>query len=127
MSERKKSKILRAGCPVCIQEVDTYTDEGVLKIENHNYRDSDLQCSGSGYELNKTTDENEKLLEEAIAAVNLFDQANTGGAIELLGSRGVIAKGAIDNLRNVINKDRKLTILIREQASGNYKGKGKEM
>lgn len=49
--KNKESKIVKAGCPVCLQEVDTYTDEGVLKIENHNYRDSDLQCPGSGEEL----------------------------------------------------------------------------
>lgn len=51
MSERKETEMLKAGCPVCLQEVDTYTDEGTLKIENHNYRDSDLQCPGSGDEL----------------------------------------------------------------------------
>lgn len=53
-NERQKEKnliISKAGCPVCFQEVDTYTDEGVLKIENHNYRNSDLQCPGSGEEL----------------------------------------------------------------------------
>lgn len=60
----------------------------------------------------------EKLLKEAVAVVNLFDQANTGRTIELLGSRGIIVKGAIDDLRDVVNKDRKLTILTREQASG---------
>lgn len=49
--ENKESNTLKAGCPVCLQEVDTYTDEGVLKIENHNYRDSELQCPGSGDEL----------------------------------------------------------------------------
>ena len=57
----------------------------------------------------------EKLLEEAIAVVNLFDQANTGRTIELLGSRGEIAKDAIDDLRDIINKDEKLAILTREQ------------
>lgn len=49
--EKAENKILKAGCPVCLQEVDTYTYEGVLKIENHNYRDSSLQCPGSGDEL----------------------------------------------------------------------------
>ena len=49
--EKVKNKILKAGCLICLQAVDTYTDEGVLKIENHNYRDSDLQCPGSGEEL----------------------------------------------------------------------------
>ena len=46
-----ENKILKIGCPVCLQEVDTYTDEGVLKIENHNYRNSNFQCPGSGDEL----------------------------------------------------------------------------
>lgn len=63
----------------------------------------------------KDVEGKEKLLEEAIAAVNLFDQANTGRAIELLGSRGKIAKDAIDDLRDIINKDGKLTMLTREQ------------
>jgi len=49
--EGKESKILKVGCPVCLQKVDTYTDEGVLKIENHNYKGYDLQCPGSGDEL----------------------------------------------------------------------------
>lgn len=46
--ENKESKILKATCPICLQEVDVYTDVGVLRIEIHNYRNSDLQCSGSG-------------------------------------------------------------------------------
>lgn len=50
-TECKEPEILRTGCPVCLQEVGTYTDEGVLKIENHHYRDSELQCPGSGDEL----------------------------------------------------------------------------
>lgn len=49
--ENKESKILKAYCHICLQEADTYTDEGILKIENHNYRDSDLQCPGSGDEV----------------------------------------------------------------------------
>lgn len=51
--DKVDNKILKAGCPVCLQEVDTYTDEGVLKIENHNYRNSNLQCPGSGDELER--------------------------------------------------------------------------
>ncbi len=39
---------LKVGCPVCLQEVDTYLDGTDLKIENHNYRNSELQCPGSG-------------------------------------------------------------------------------
>ena len=49
--EKVENKILKACCHICLQEVDTYTDEGVLKIENHNYRNSDLQCPGSGDEV----------------------------------------------------------------------------
>lgn len=51
MPEMKESEIVKVGCPTCLQEVDTYTDEGVLKIENHNYKDSNLQCPGSGDEV----------------------------------------------------------------------------
>lgn len=38
----------KVGCPVCLQEVDIYKDEGIIRIENHNYRNSVLQCPGSG-------------------------------------------------------------------------------
>jgi hypothetical protein len=51
--ECKESKILEVICPVCLQKVGTYTDEGLLKIDNHNYEDSQyaLVCPGSGDEL----------------------------------------------------------------------------
>lgn len=49
--KKAEKKKLKSGCPVCLQEVDTYTDEGMVKLENHNYRDSDLQCPGSGEKL----------------------------------------------------------------------------
>lgn len=48
--KKAEKKKLKAGCPVCLQEVDTYIDEGIVKLENHNYRDSDLQCPGGGDE-----------------------------------------------------------------------------
>lgn len=46
--EIKNDENLKAGCPVCLQEVMIYRNEGKIKIENHNYRDSELQCPGSG-------------------------------------------------------------------------------
>lgn len=49
--KKVENKESEAGCPVCFQEVDIYTDKGIVRIENHNYRDSDLQCPGSGDEL----------------------------------------------------------------------------
>ena len=42
---------IKAICPVCLQEVCTYKDKGTLKIEIHNYRDSELSCPGGGDEL----------------------------------------------------------------------------
>lgn len=60
-------------------------------------------------------DKQKKLLKGAIFVVDLFDQANTGGAIENLGHRGEILKSAIDDLRDIINENGKLTILTREQ------------
>lgn len=48
IARKADSDTLRAGCPVCLQEVGTYINEGILKIENHTYRDSELQCPGSG-------------------------------------------------------------------------------
>lgn len=42
---------IKAICPVCSQEVCTYRDEETLKIETHNYRDSELSCPGGGDKL----------------------------------------------------------------------------
>ncbi len=42
---------IKAICPVCLQEACTYRDEGMLKIEIHNYRDSELSCPGGGDKL----------------------------------------------------------------------------
>ncbi len=59
--------------------------------------------------------EKEKTVEEAaVLAVNLFDQANTGGVIEKMGSRGFSVSQAIDSLREVLNKDEQKTILNEE-------------
>ena len=57
----------------------------------------------------------------AIDVVNMFDQANTNGAIEKLGfdQRGLLLKRAITDLRNALNADEKQTILTEEQA-GSY-------
>lgn len=57
------------------------------------------------------------LEESAIYVVNMFDQANTGGAVENLGSRGRLLKQAIEELRVVINKHRKKTILTSKQVN----------
>jgi hypothetical protein len=42
------------------------------------------------------------LLQEAKGVILMFDQANTNGTIESLGSRGVLLKQAVDDLRKVI-------------------------
>ena len=47
--------------------------------------------------------------------VDLFDQANTGAAIENMGSRGQELSRAVDDLRNVLNRDQKTTILDQGQ------------
>lgn len=61
--------------------------------------------------------EPETLESAATWVVDLFDQANTGHAIELMGSRGEILKGAIEDLRNILNSDSQKTILDTKQAN----------
>jgi hypothetical protein len=64
----------------------------------------------------------ETLREAAIGAVNLFDQANTGNAIGALGYRGGLAISAINDLREVLNRWAKQTILTGEQANDHGEG-----
>ena len=61
--------------------------------------------------------EPETLESAATWVVDLFDQANTSHAVELLGSRGEILKGAIEDLRNILNADSQKTILDGRQAN----------
>lgn len=46
----------------------------------------------------------DEILEEAKWVVMMFDQANTGGRIEGLGSRGKYLKGAVEDLRAAMVK-----------------------
>ena len=46
----------------------------------------------------------QKVIDEAKWAVDLFDQANTNGAVVNLGSRGVILGKAMDDLRAALRK-----------------------
>lgn len=55
-------------------------------------------------------------IDDAVTVVNMFDQANTNGAIESLGSRGRLLKEAIENLRADLNATGKRTILDAYQA-----------
>lgn len=47
----------------------------------------------------------------AVNVVNMFDQANTNNAVERLGSRGIILRNAVNELRRELNRIEKLTIL----------------
>lgn len=73
-------------------------------------------------DLRKLLNKNEQAIltpdvEEMIEVVNAFDQANTNSAIEGgLGSRGEILKDAINELRELLNKGKKRTILTSKQA-----------
>ena len=58
----------------------------------------------------------EKIVQHAIHVVNMFDQANTGDAIENMGHYGIILKDAIRILRKHLNKDQQRTYLTEEQA-----------
>ncbi|MCK4799389.1 hypothetical protein KAS31_00245 [Candidatus Parcubacteria bacterium] len=57
-----------------------------------------------------------EIIKDSIRVVNAFDQANTNGAIENMGSRGVILRDAIKDLRENLNSDGKSTFLTNEQA-----------
>ena len=61
----------------------------------------------------------ETLEQAAIWVIDLYDQANTGGALIKNASnpnRGRILKEAIEDLRAVLNRDQQKTILTAEQA-----------
>ena len=55
------------------------------------------------------------LIEKAVTVVDMYDQANTGKAIEQLGDRGVILDEAIEALREILNRDEQRTTLTAEQ------------
>ncbi|MFA5829249.1 MAG: hypothetical protein WC843_02025 [Candidatus Gracilibacteria bacterium] len=59
--------------------------------------------------------EPETVDEAAKWVVDLFDQANTGGAIENMGSRGQEVSNAIDDLRRALNRDGKKTVIDDQQ------------
>jgi len=54
----------------------------------------------------------------AIWVVDAYDQANTGAAIENMGSRGQILNRAVDNLRKILNGYFKRTTLDNAQIAG---------
>jgi len=58
----------------------------------------------------------EEIRKAAANVVDMFDQANTGNAIENLGSRGRLLKEAIRILRRALNRDSQQTALSEEQA-----------
>lgn len=58
-----------------------------------------------------------KLKKLAVEVVNMFDQANTAAAIESLGSRGELLKQSIEELRNKLNRKKRITIL---SSNGKY-------
>ncbi len=57
-----------------------------------------------------------KFIKDAVFVVDAFDQANTGGAIENTGSRGMILRDAVNDLRRELNRDIKRTILTCDEA-----------
>ena len=57
------------------------------------------------------------LIDTSVQVVNMFDQANTAKVFEKLGSRGVLLKEAIEELRSVLNDDTQRTTLSNEQAN----------
>jgi len=52
-----------------------------------------------------------QIIEAAVNVVNMFDQANTNDVIKNLGNRGESVHKAINDLRDLLNKDEKQTIL----------------
>lgn len=58
----------------------------------------------------------EKLIELAVDVVDAFDQANTNKMVEI-GPYGSTLKGAVEKLRELLNKDKQRTILSKEQAA----------
>lgn len=61
--------------------------------------------------------EHRLLINLATEVVDMFDQANTGGAIEVgLGYRGKLLKDVITALRRELNPNGQQTILTEEQA-----------
>ena len=59
----------------------------------------------------------EELIKAAVYVVDSFDQANTASAIERLGNRGQILKDAVNDLRELLNKDGQKTALTSKQVS----------
>lgn len=53
---------------------------------------------------------------DAIAVVNMFDQANTNSAVVRLGSRGRLLAWTIKDLRASLNQGGQITLLSAEQA-----------
>lgn len=69
-----------------------------------------------GYEpINTEIQEQDAFEEAAINVVNMFDQVNTNDTVENIGSRGMLLKGAIDDLRAIINEKEQKTILSQDQ------------
>jgi hypothetical protein len=55
------------------------------------------------------------LVRKAVTVVDMYDQANTGRAVKNLGTRGILLDEAIEELREILNRDEKRTILTAEQ------------
>ena len=83
-----------------------------MKLVFYNFDKYKVWCILVLEDIMNTTE----IIKDAIRVVNAFDQANTNGAIENMGSRGVILRDAIKDLRENLNSDGKNTWLTNEQA-----------
>ena len=74
----------------------------------------DERKTETGQDKNELESE-QRLVDVAVDVVDMFDQANTDHAIESLGSRGALLKGAISKLRRSLNSGQKRTTLDSRQ------------
>jgi hypothetical protein len=59
-----------------------------------------------------------EMIRKAVRVVDMYDQANTGNAVQNLGTRGAILDEAIEELREILNRDKQRTALTAEQRRG---------